>query len=120
MTPKARTTSRISKAPEWLTVQQVAERFQVSRVTVWRWIRSGRLAGIRVGRVRRISLETLRSFTRQGQRRAGRPAPVGRHAPGTRFTLSHPLWELAGKGSGGRASVSGSKYKYVAKAIDRR
>ncbi len=120
MTPKARTTTRILKAPEWLTVQQVADRLQVSRVTVWRWIRAGCLAGIRVGRVRRIGVENLRSFTRQGQRGAGSPVAVGRRALGTRFTLSHPLWELAGKGSGGRASVSGNKYKYVAKAIDRR
>lgn len=120
MTPKARTKSDVSKTQGWLTVQQVADRLQVSRVTVWRWIRSGRLAGIRVGRVRRIALENLRSFTRQAQREADGPVPVGKRALGTRFTLSHPLWELAGKGSGGGADVSGNKYKYVAKAIDRR
>jgi len=102
-----------------MTVQQVASHLQVSRVTVWRWIRSGRLAGIRVGRVRRIPLEELRELTRgaagEGVRvRAARGGPIG-----TRFTLAHPLWELAGKGSGGRANVSGRKYRYVAEAVHR-
>ncbi len=104
----------------WLTVQQVAERFQVSRVTVWRWIRSGRLAGIRVGRVRRIAMQDIRSFTRKGQREAGGALPRKRRTLGTRFTLSHPLWDLAGKGFGGRANISGNKYRYLAKAINRR
>ncbi len=111
------------KEPEpaqWLTVQQVADHFQVARVTVWRWIRAGRLTGIRVGRVRRIPLEDLRAFTREGEWEAGARRPRGPRALGTRFTLSHPLWELVGKGSGGRANVSGNKYKYVARAIDRR
>ena len=109
-----------AKPARWLIVQQVADRFQVSRVTVWRWIRSGRLTGIRVGRVRRIALQDLQSFTRRGEREAGRSVPAPRRVLGTRFTLSHPLWDLVGKGAGGRANVSGNKYKYVAKAIARR
>lgn len=104
----------------WLTVQQVADRFQVARVTVWRWIRAGRLTGIRVGRVRRIALKDLRAFTREGKREGGARPARGSRALGTRFTLSHPLWDLVGKGSGGGADVSGNKYKYVAKAIARR
>ncbi len=110
---------KANSAP-WLTVQQVAERFQVSRVTVWRWIRSGRLAGIRVGRVRRIAMKDIRFFTRKGQQDAGGAPPRKQRALGTRFTLSHPLWDIAGKGSGGRANVSGNKYRYLTRAINRR
>ena len=120
MRPKARTNPKIPKTPKWLTVQQVAERLQVSRVTVWRWIRAGRLSGLRVGRVRRIGLTSLRDFVRRG-RGKGAPAPVSKLYPrGTVFTLTHPLWELVGKGRGGGGNVSGNKYKYLAETIGRR
>lgn len=29
--------------PKYLSAKQVAEMFSISRVTVWRWVRSGRL-----------------------------------------------------------------------------
>jgi excisionase family DNA binding protein len=35
---------------QWLTVEQVAERLQVHIETVRRWIRSGDLPGVRLGR----------------------------------------------------------------------
>ena len=105
---------------QWLTVQQVADRFRAARATVLRWIQSGRLTGIRVGRVRRIALGDLPAFTCRGAWEAGARRARGPRALGTKFTLSHPLWDLVGKGSGGRANVSGNKYKYVARAIDRR
>ena len=104
---------------EWLSVQQVAEHLQVSRVTVWRWIRAGRLSGIRVGRVRRIALSSLQQFIRQEWGK-GPAATLIPRTLGTVFTLAHPLWELVGKGKGGDANVSGDKYKHLAKAIDRR
>ena len=120
MMGRSGTTRKKPEPAQWLTVQQVADRFRVARVTVWRWIRSGRLTGIRVGRVRRIALEDLRAFTREGEWEAGARRSRAPRALGTRFTLSHPLWDLVGKGSGGRANVSGNKYKYAARAIDRR
>ncbi len=100
-----------------MSVAQVADYLQVSRVTVWRWLRAGRLAGIRVGRVRRIALSSLQQFVQEERENAPpmRPRPLG-----TVFTLAHPLWELVGKGRGGGANVSGNKYKYLAKAIARR
>jgi excisionase family DNA binding protein len=110
---------KTSRTAEWLTVQQVADHFRVSRVTVWRWIRAGRLAGIRVGRVRRIARSSLEEFAHRGLERV-LPVPSRARSVGTVFTLTHPLWELVGKGRGGGANVSGNKYKYVAKAIDRR
>ena len=32
-----------STAPTWLTDQQVATRYSVSRMSVWRWVQQGRL-----------------------------------------------------------------------------
>lgn len=102
-----------------MSVQQVAEHLQVSRVTVWRWLRAGHLSGIRVGRIRRIALTTVHQFIQQ-ERRKGSPVSARRRALGTIFTLTHPLWELVGKGRGGGANVSGNKYKFLANAIRRR
>ncbi len=82
-------------------------------------MRAGRLAGIRVGRVRRIARSSLEEFAHRGLERV-LPVPPRARSVGTVFTLTHPLWELVGKGRGGGANVSGNKYKYVAKAIDRR
>jgi excisionase family DNA binding protein len=120
MTTQRKKTGAAPGTSEWLTVQQVADHLQVSRVTVWRWIRSGRLSGIRVGRVRRIARSSLQEFLRQGGGKAVAGGSAKRRALGMVFTLTHPLWELVGKGRGGGANVSGNKYKYVAKAIDQR
>lgn len=120
MRRRRRTARKISETREWLSVQQVADHFQVSRVTVWRWIRCGRLSGIRVGRVRRIALTSLRDFARQGSGEGAAIAPPATTAPGTVFTLAHPLWELVGKGRGGGANVSGNKYAHLANAIERK
>src|SRR5574341_421560 len=119
MRHRTRATKKIPNPPEWLTVGQVAELLQVSRVTVWRWIRSGRLSGIRVGRVRRISQSSLQQLTRQG-RKKNTPLGAGPRVLGTAFTLAHPLWELVGKGRGGGANVSGNKYRFVSGTIDPR
>lgn len=114
-----KTSQKAPRTAEWLTVQQVADHLQVSRVTVWRWLQSGRLSGIRVGRVRRIARSTLQEFADQGWRMGVVP-PAKSRAFGTVFTLAHPMWELVGKGRGTGANVSGNKYKYLAHAIDRR
>jgi len=42
-----------------LTIQDVCQREQVSRVTVWRWLNERGLKAMRVGRVVRISEEEL-------------------------------------------------------------
>ena len=61
---------------DWLTVQQIAELFQVNEETVRRWIRSGALPvlnlGVRAGY--RIRREDLDRFTEQ------RYGPVGKAA----------------------------------------
>jgi excisionase family DNA binding protein len=45
-----------------LTPEQVADRLQISRVTVMDYLRKGRLKGHRVGRLWRIKEEDLEAF----------------------------------------------------------
>lgn len=46
----------------YLTIDDVAERLQVSRVTVYAHINSGRLESIKFGRSRRVAASALRRF----------------------------------------------------------
>ena len=45
-----------------LTPEQVAEKLQLSLITVKRWLTSGKLPGYKVGRQWRISEEQLQKF----------------------------------------------------------
>jgi excisionase family DNA binding protein len=50
---------------QWLTVEQVAQRLQVHAETVRRWLRAGRLKGLRLGGTKlgyRISERELTRF----------------------------------------------------------
>lgn len=51
-----------------LTVEEAAEVLAVGRTTVFHLIRSGELATVRIGRLRRIPMEALQDFTRGLQR----------------------------------------------------
>lgn len=53
---------------QWFTVEQVAERLQVNRDTVRRWLREGQLRGRLLGKRAgyRISSEEVRRFMREG------------------------------------------------------
>lgn len=42
-----------------LTIAEVAEMLKVSRLTVWRWVRTGRLQAYRIGRQYRIPEEAV-------------------------------------------------------------
>lgn len=54
---------------EMLTVAAVAERLCVSTRTVFRWIETGQLKALKIGRVLRISREDLLCFIdRQSER----------------------------------------------------
>ena len=48
---------------EVLTVQEVATYLKVSRSTVWRWCKNGKLPAFRIGREWRIHQETLDKLT---------------------------------------------------------
>ena len=49
-------------APALLTVAEVAELFRVSSMTVYRLIRNGELAAVRVGRSYRVREEDLQAY----------------------------------------------------------
>lgn len=51
-----------------LTVEEAAEVLRVGRTTIFQLIRTGELATVQIGRLRRVSLESLRQFTRERQR----------------------------------------------------
>ncbi len=50
-----------------LTVEEAAEVLRVGRTTVFHLIRTGELATVQIGRLRRISMESLQHFTRERQ-----------------------------------------------------
>ena len=51
-----------------LTPEQVAERLQISIVTVKKWLTDGKLPGYKVGRQWRISEAELEKFVEGGKR----------------------------------------------------
>lgn len=60
----------------FLTVDEVAQRVRTTPETVRRWLRQGRLRGVRPGGMRlgwRVSEGELRRFLEQGQRIAEEP-----------------------------------------------
>ena len=44
------------------TCNEVAERYRVKVITVWDWIRSGKLSAVKLGRDYRISEDDLQKF----------------------------------------------------------
>jgi len=57
-----------------LTVHEVAEYLRVSDATVWRWLREGRLRGLKIGNARRIPLDEIRELTSAGAVREAEPS----------------------------------------------
>jgi excisionase family DNA binding protein len=51
---------------EYFTIDEVAKRFKVTRGAVYKWMRSGELPFVFVGRDRRITGTALRAFVRPG------------------------------------------------------
>jgi excisionase family DNA binding protein len=51
---------------EYYTIDEVAKRFKVTRGAVYKWMRSGELAFVYVGKDRRITGSALRAFVRPG------------------------------------------------------
>jgi len=55
---------------EILTVREVAEYLKLSRTTVWRWFKEGKLQAFRLGRSWRVRRSELERITGQGLRSA--------------------------------------------------
>jgi putative molybdopterin biosynthesis protein len=49
--------------PELLTPEEVAERLRVAKQTVYAWLKSGQLKGVKVGNLWRITTEALEEFS---------------------------------------------------------
>ncbi len=47
---------------EYITPDEIAERFRVSRQAVYKWISEGKLEGLRFGRSVRVPRESLERF----------------------------------------------------------
>ena len=54
---------------------EVAERLRVTRTTVYAWLKSGRLRGLRAGKAWRIRTKDLESFMRGARTEPGGPVP---------------------------------------------
>ena len=52
---------------EYFTIEEVAERLKVTRGAVYKWMASGDLEYVIVGRHRRITGKALRAFVRPGR-----------------------------------------------------
>jgi excisionase family DNA binding protein len=50
-----------------LTPEQVAVRLHISHLTVGNWLRSGKLKGVKVGRLWRVRERDLEAFLKQGE-----------------------------------------------------
>ena len=57
-----------------LTPEQVAERLHISRLTVGNWLRSGKIKGLKVGRLWRVRESELETFLKGGG--ASKPLPI--------------------------------------------
>jgi excisionase family DNA binding protein len=65
---------------QYLTVKDVAERLKVSRVTVYSFIKAGKLESVKLGKSRRISLSALQRFEASGTSQSDKEAAAG-HDP---------------------------------------
>ncbi|MFI5329417.1 MAG: helix-turn-helix domain-containing protein [Desulfobaccales bacterium] len=54
-----------------LTPEDVAMRLHISRLTVGNWLRSGKLKGVKVGRLWRVRESDLETFLKGGERTNG-------------------------------------------------
>jgi excisionase family DNA binding protein len=55
----------MTMAEPMYTVEEVAERFKVKDITVREWLRTGKLTGIKTGRLWRIRQEDIEAFITQ-------------------------------------------------------
>ena len=50
----------------YLTPMEISKEFKVSRITVARWLRTGKLKGVKVGRLWRVRESDLQAFLKEG------------------------------------------------------
>ncbi len=100
---------------ELLTVRETAQLLKVNPITVRRYIASGHLPAVRVGKGVRLQREAVDQFIKPIKPTKTKRAPsIPRGKP---FTMDDPLWNIVGIGrSTGPTDVSENKHKYLAEA----
>ncbi len=108
-----------------LKIPDAAARLCVSESTVWRWVYSGRLPSVKLGKSRRIRAEALERFVAEGETpKVSNVLPDG--VPADReaflrslepFTFDNPLWKTVGMFKGDGAPVSENIHDYLGEAI---
>jgi excisionase family DNA binding protein len=80
-----------------MTVDQVAEYLQLNRLTVYRYVRDGRIPSAKIGKLYRILKADVDAFLEQQKtssgaatRQAGEPAAAGRYHRASR-TVPNPI-----------------------------
>ena len=103
---------------ELLTVRETAEVLKVTRVTVRRYIASGRLAAVRVGRGLWVRKEEVAAMVKRKRMRSPDARPEWRSWSGRPTRADDPLWNIIGIASDddGPTDVSSNKHKYLAEA----
>ena len=56
---------------EMYRVGEVAEIVGVAEITVWTWVRSGKIKSVKIGGARRIQKEEVERFIKEGNRKGG-------------------------------------------------
>jgi excisionase family DNA binding protein len=92
-----------------LTIREVARITKLHEMTIRRYIRSGKLDAVRVGRQIRIRPEALEKLM----------TPVEAHGDEERPYLQDgdPVFDLVGLGEGRYTGVSSDKYRYFAEVF---
>jgi len=101
---------------ELLTVQETAQRLKVAPITIRRYIASGRLPAVRIGRQVRVRKEAIEGFIEpiENDRRDRRRAESV-DGPETLTRALLRLVEIAGANDGedGSTDISADKYKHL-------
>jgi excisionase family DNA binding protein len=109
---------------ELMTIQEAADALRVAPVTIRRYIRSGRLRAVKVGRGVRIDKSEVESLPEPSSSSSSSEfdwvPPSGRkyikYLKGP-MQPDDPFWGIIGSGEGDPGqNVSGDKYKYLADA----
>lgn len=97
---------------ELLTVNETAQLLRVAPLTVRRYVASGRLAAVKVGKAVRIRKEALERFVRPVQAKKRERIPRGRP-----LTYDDPMWELVGAFASAEPTDASKKLEYLAEAL---
>ena len=98
-----------------LTVREAAAMLRVSQVTLRRYVASGKLPAVRVGRNVRIERSAAEGLAEPTNRRGSAFIEPGSELPDDPkvFTLDSPFWDLVGFiKDDGPTDMASDKYKY--------